>query len=61
MVLIEMRMRGADRLKHYRRASDYCVRLVSDRPRYVRLCSIDEFWFYGFNDKFDSSKDNPPC
>ena len=57
VVLIEMKRRGEDLLRHYRQAFDYWTRLVPGRPRYVVLCNFDEFWVYDFETQMDTPVD----
>jgi hypothetical protein len=59
-VLIEMKKRGEDLLRHYRQAFDYWVRLVPNRPHFVVLCNFDEFWVYDFETQMDTPKDRVP-
>ncbi len=56
-VLIEMKKRGENLLKHYSQAFDYWTRLVPDRPRYVILCNFDEFWIFDFDIQLDEPVD----
>ena len=56
-VLIEMKAKGEDLIKHYRQAFNYWTRLVPDRPQYVMLCNFDEFWIYDFNSQVDEPVD----
>ncbi|HKM52580.1 MAG TPA: type IIL restriction-modification enzyme MmeI, partial [Isosphaeraceae bacterium] len=57
VVLIEMKKRGEDLIRHYRQAFDYWTRLVPGRPRYVALCNFDEFWVYDFDTQMDAPVD----
>ncbi len=57
VVLIEMKRRGEDLMRHYRQAFDYWTRLVPGRPRYVVLCNFDEFWVYDFETQMDTPVD----
>jgi hypothetical protein len=57
VVLIEMKRRGEDLIRHYRQAFDYWTRLVPGRPRYVVLCNFDEFWVYDFETQMDTPVD----
>jgi hypothetical protein len=57
VVLVEMKKRGTDLQKHYRQTFDYWTRLVPNRPRYVVLCSFDEFRVYDFDTDLDTPKD----
>jgi SAM-dependent methyltransferase len=57
IVLIEMKRRGVDLIRHYRQAFDYWTRLVPGRPRYVVLCNFDEFWVYDFETQMDTPVD----
>ncbi len=53
IVLVEMKRRGENLIRHYRQAFDYWTRLVPGRPRYVVLCNFDEFWVYDFETQMD--------
>ena len=57
IVLIEIKKRGTDLIKHYRQAFDYWTNLVPNRPRYVVLCNFDEFWVYDFENQMDTPVD----
>lgn len=57
VVLIEMKKRGVELREYYKQAFDYWVRLVPDRPRYVVLCSFDEFHVYHFDKQIDAPLD----
>jgi hypothetical protein len=48
VVLIEMKKRGVNLAMHLPQAFKYWERLCPDRPRYVVLCSFDEFRIYDF-------------
>ncbi len=56
-VLIEMKRRGENLLKHYQQAFSYWQRLVPNRPQYVILCNFDEFWIYDFDFDIDDPVD----
>ncbi len=56
-LLIEMKKRGENLLKHYPQAFDYWTSLVPDRPRYVILCNFDEFWIFDFDIQLDEPVD----
>lgn len=56
-VLIEMKKRGENLIKHYQQAFDYWQRLVPNRPQYIILCNFDEFWVYDFDQDIDEPVD----
>ncbi len=56
-VLIEMKKRGENLLKHYQQAFSYWQLLVPNRPQYVILCNFDEFWIYDFDFDIDEPVD----
>jgi hypothetical protein len=49
VVLIEMKRRGEELSKHFRRAFDYWIRLAPNRPKNVVLCNFDDFQIYDFD------------
>src|SRR5271157_1077345 len=57
VVLIEMKKRGEDLIRHYRQAFRLWTRLVPGRPRYVILCNFDELWVYDFDTQMDAPVD----
>lgn len=59
-VLIEMKKRGENLIKHYQQAFAYWQRLVPNRPQYVILCNFDEFWIYDFDHDIDDPVDIVP-
>ena len=54
-LLLKMKKRGEKLERHYSRAFDYWLQLVSQRPRYVTLCNFDEFWVYDFETQLEAS------
>jgi len=56
-VLIKMKKRGENLLKHYQQAFSYWQQLVPNRPQYVILCNFDEFWVYDFDFDIDEPVD----
>jgi len=56
-VLIEMKSAGENLNVHYQQAFEYWIAAVPDRPRYVILCNLKEFWIYDFDKQLDQPLD----
>src|SRR5262245_42815466 len=56
-LLLEMKKRGEELKKHYKRTFEHWIRIVPNRPRYVVLCNFDEFWIYDFDLQIDEPVD----
>ncbi len=48
-VLIEMKTRGEDLIKHFSQAKTYWDNSYEKRTEFVILCNFDEFWIYNWN------------